>query len=134
VNVGDLQGKVTLVNIWGTWCPPCAEEFPYLTAIYDQFRSRTEFQYLSVSYDDKPKPELQEATADFLQRMRADHPTYHDPGAATLFALHAIGVEDAFPTTIVLDAKGTIRGVWLGYNRSAIAEIEDVLSELLKAM
>ena len=134
VSVDDLQGKVTLVNIWGTWCPPCAEEFPYLAAIYDQFQSRTDFQYLSVSYDDKSKPELQEATADFLQRMRADHPTYYDPGAATLFALHAIGVEDAFPTTIVLDAKGTIRGVWLGYNRSAIAEIEDVLSELLKAM
>ena len=133
VNSADLQGKVTLVNIWGTWCPPCAEEFPYLAAIHEQFRSRTAFQYLSVSYDDKPEPELREATSDFLRQMRADHPTYYDPGAATLLALHAIGVEDAFPTTIILDSKGTIRGVWLGYNRAAIAEIEELLLELLNA-
>jgi thiol-disulfide isomerase/thioredoxin len=131
VSAADLQGKVTLINIWGAWCPPCAEEFPYLAAIYDKFHSRTDFQYLSVSYDDKPKAELQEATSDFLRRMRADHPTYHDPGAATLYALHAIGVEDDFPTTIVLDASGTIRGVWRGYRRSAMSEIEQVLGELL---
>jgi thiol-disulfide isomerase/thioredoxin len=132
VSLSDLQGKVTLVNIWGTWCPPCAEEFPYLASIYEQFQSKADFQYLSISYDEKPKRELREATSDFLRRMRADHPTYYDPGAATLLALRAIGVEDAFPATIILDRKGTIRGVWLGYNRSAIEEIERVLSELLE--
>ena len=131
VSVADLQGNVTLVNFWGTWCPPCVEEFPYLAKLYEQLRTSPDFQYLSVSYDDKPTAELRESTGDFLQRMGADHPTYHDPGAATLLALHAIGVDDAFPTTIVLDREGSIRGVWRGYHRSGIAEIEQLLKELL---
>lgn len=132
VSMADLKGKVTLINIWGTWCPPCVEEFPYLAAIHDKFQSRADFQYLSVSYDEIPEAELREATSDFLQRMRVDHPTYHDPGAATLNALYMLGVDRAFPTTIVLDEEGTIRGVWRGYNRSAMVEIERLLGELLE--
>jgi thiol-disulfide isomerase/thioredoxin len=133
VNAADLQGKVTLVNIWGTWCPPCAEEFPYLVAIYNEFRSRSEFQYFSVSYDGKTPEELRESTSDFLQQMRADHATYYDPGAATMNALQMIGIqENAFPTNIVLDTDGTIRGVWQGYDRLAIAQIEELLGQLLE--
>jgi thiol-disulfide isomerase/thioredoxin len=131
VTAADLAGKVTLINVWGTWCPPCVEEFPYLAAIYEQFKSRAEFQYLSVSYDDKAVGELRQSTGDFLHRMRVDHPTYHDPGAATLVALRGLGVEDAFPTTMVIDTEGTIRGVWRGYSRSAIADVERLLRELL---
>ena len=131
MSASDLQGKVTLVNFWGTWCPPCVEEFPYLAKLYEQLRSSPGFQYLSISYDDKPTDELRESTGDFVQRMGADHPTYYDPGAATLLALHAIGVDDAFPTTVVVGRDGSIRGVWRGYNRSAIIEIEQLLKELL---
>jgi thiol-disulfide isomerase/thioredoxin len=133
MSAADLQGKVTLVNFWGTWCPPCAEEFPYLAKVDKEVRSSPDFQYLSISYDDKPKAELSAITSDFLRRMAADHPTYYDPGAATLLALHAIGVDDAFPTTIVIGRDGSIRGAWRGYHRSAIAEIEGLLKELLAA-
>jgi thiol-disulfide isomerase/thioredoxin len=127
----DLEGTITLINIWGTWCPPCAQEFPYLAAIYDRFRSNPAFQYLSISYDDKPKADLREATDEFLQRMRVEHPTYFDAGSATLQRLNAIGIGDAFPTTIVIDAQRTIRGVWRGFDRQSMTEIEQVLRELL---
>ncbi len=127
----DLKGKVTLINIWGTWCPPCAEEFPYLAAIYDQFRSHPEFQYFSISYDEKSQAELREATDDFLRRMRVDHPTYFDPGAASLLALNAIGVGDAFPTTVIVDQQQSIRGVWRGFDRPSMAEIEATVAKLL---
>ncbi len=131
MSAADLQGKVTLVNFWGTWCPPCVEEFPYLAKVNDELRSSADFQYLSVSYDSKSPAELRESTSDFLRRIGADHPTYYDPGAATLLALHAIGVDDAFPTTLVVGRDGSIRAVWRGYHRSAIAEIEQLLKELL---
>src|ERR1700753_3399672 len=26
----ETQGKVVLINFWGTWCPPCREEFPHI--------------------------------------------------------------------------------------------------------
>ncbi len=31
----DLTGKITLVNVWGSWCPPCWQEHPYLMELAD---------------------------------------------------------------------------------------------------
>jgi thiol-disulfide isomerase/thioredoxin len=132
IGLDDLTGKVTLINIWGTWCPPCGDEFPYLAAIHEKLKSRPDFEYLSISYDDKPVAELKEATSEFLKRMRTDHPTYHDPGAKTLQAFNVLGIEDSFPTTLILDRSGTIRGVWLGYSRQSITEIERLLEKLIE--
>jgi thiol-disulfide isomerase/thioredoxin len=130
--LGDLNGKVTLINIWGTWCPPCAEEFPYLAAIYEKHKLLPDFKYVSISYDDKPVAELRQATTEFLKRMRTDHPTFHDPGAKTLQALYVLGVENSFPTTLVLDRSGTIRGVWLGYSRQSMVQIERLIEAILQ--
>ena len=109
----------------------CVVHTDTLSRIVQLFERDPDLGAAFGSYDDKPPAELRESTGDFLRRMGVDHPTYHDPGAATLLALHAIGVDDAFPTTIVVDRQGTIRGVWRGYHYSAIAEIEQLLKELL---
>ena len=34
VSLADLQGRVVLLNFWGTWCPPCREEFPHIVELY----------------------------------------------------------------------------------------------------
>ncbi|MEW5307359.1 MAG: hypothetical protein WDW36_009763 [Sanguina aurantia] len=33
-------GRVTVVEFFGTWCPPCRETIPHLTAIQKRFASR----------------------------------------------------------------------------------------------
>jgi thiol-disulfide isomerase/thioredoxin len=124
---------VTLVNFWATWCGPCEEEFPYLAAIYERFKSHSNFQYVSVSYPGEPQPlsEFRQATIEFLERQRANHATYHDPGGQTAGALLSMGVTDALPTTLVIDRQGMLRGVWQGYNRRSMREIEVLVAELL---
>ena len=37
VTLQDLDGKVALVNFWGTWCPPCVEEFPHLVRLAERY-------------------------------------------------------------------------------------------------
>lgn len=130
----DLNGKVTLVNLWATWCGPCVEEFPYLVALYDRFKSHGDFQYVSVSYPGEPQPlsELRQATIEFLERQRANHATYHDPNGQTVGALLSIGVLDALPTTLVIDRQGALVGAWQGYNRASMSEIEQLLEDLLE--
>jgi thiol-disulfide isomerase/thioredoxin len=129
----NLRGKVTLVNLWGTWCGPCEEEFPYLVAIYESFKNQRDFQYVSISYPGEPQPlsELREATGEFLTRQRASHPTYYDQAGQTAGALEMIDVQPAFPTTLVIDGDGILRGVWQGYNRASMAEIEELVAKLL---
>lgn len=50
VTLDDFAGKVVLVNIWATWCPPCVEEMPSLDKLYAGFAS-TDFEIVAISVD-----------------------------------------------------------------------------------
>lgn len=60
-------GKLRLINVWATWCAPCVEEFPDLTAIARKF-SRREFELITISLDDPRQKGRAEA---FLGKHRA---------------------------------------------------------------
>jgi peroxiredoxin len=47
----DLRGKVTVVQIWGTFCLPCRQEHPALQDFFNRARSMNNVQVLSVSVD-----------------------------------------------------------------------------------
>ena len=38
VSLSDYKGKVVLVNIWATWCPPCVDEMPSMEKLYQKFK------------------------------------------------------------------------------------------------
>lgn len=118
----DLQGKVTLVNFWGPWCGPCRIEFPHLYELRQGYRHEPRVQVISVScsgYEgpEDNSPEDRDATAAFLREQKADMPTYYDPffkSRAQLVQTARLG-EFTYPTTVILDGSGTIRGLWTGY-------------------
>lgn len=60
-------GKVRLINVWATWCVPCVEEFPDLSAISRKF-SRREFELITISLDD---PTQMGRAKAFLGKHRA---------------------------------------------------------------
>ena len=50
VSLSDFQGKILLVNLWATWCPPCIVELPHLDALQAGLGGE-DFQVIAVSVD-----------------------------------------------------------------------------------
>jgi thiol-disulfide isomerase/thioredoxin len=116
----SLPGKVTLVNFWGTWCPPCQIEFPFLYTLQEELAARDDFRFVAVSCEQEEEDDtdrLRKATERFLERREYDLPTYHDPAEASRIAFMRLKgrPEFAFPTTLLFDRDGQLAGVWEGY-------------------
>lgn len=132
----DLRGRVTVLNFWGTWCPPCRVELPHLAELGRKYRRYEKFQLLAVSCSggqgDEDFEALREETLDFVAGERLDLPTYADEHYGTRTgAKRSAAFDDRYPTTIVLDEQVKIRGVWWGYAPGVEAQIEALVHELL---
>ncbi len=135
VTLADLRGKVALVNLWGTWCPPCLSEYPHMVDIYKKFKNRDDFRLLAISCGPPGSGEdiqtLRQNTQAFLDQNDSPMPAYTDQDQVTRRAIdQAVGLQ-GYPTTILLDRHSTIRRVWVGYTPGAEQEMDAAISDLL---
>ena len=99
ISLAGHRGKVVLVNIWATWCPPCRQEMPSMQRLYQKFRGEN-FEILAVSIDS----EGSKAVAPFMRKMNLTFPALLDPGE-TVKPLYGItGVPESF----IIDKKGIL--------------------------
>ena len=68
LSLEELDGKVVLVNVWATWCPPCVIEMPGFQKVYEAYRDQG-FVILGLSRDQDPAQVL-----TFLQRKGITYP------------------------------------------------------------
>ena len=47
INFVDSKNKVILINFWATWCPPCIAEMPSLDKLYEDYKDRVDFYFVS---------------------------------------------------------------------------------------
>lgn len=55
LRLADYRGKLVLLNFWASWCGPCLEEMPRLSALQRNFGARG-LQVIGVSMDDEAAP------------------------------------------------------------------------------
>ena len=130
-----FTGRVTLLNFWGTWCPPCRRELPGLGRIATRLADDDRFQLVAVSCGAGGPDDLDEITADtqrFLDRERIAIEPWCDPrGVVRMIFSEGYGFE-VFPTTYLVGTDGRIRRVWAGYRNRDEADIAGALVEALK--
>lgn len=100
-----LQEKeMVLINVWATWCTPCAREFPFLQEAYEQYQDRVEVIALSSESED-----TDEILAEYAAEKGLTFPVARDSvGLADAMEI------DAIPTSIVVDRFGRICFIEIG--------------------
>jgi cytochrome c biogenesis protein CcmG/thiol:disulfide interchange protein DsbE len=121
IKLGELRGKVVLLDFWASWCAPCQEELPLLDDMSTRLKSKG-IEIVGLSIDEN------KADAEhFLTRKSSWALTLgHDPEQK---------VADEFkppkmPTSYVIDRKGIVRQVNAGFERADAKKIEAQLVDL----
>ena len=99
VSLSDYRGKVVLVNVWATWCPPCVDEMPSLERLYRQIKNE-KFELLAVSIDSTGR----DAVEPFMKKHNLTFPALIDPQATIRIPYQTTGV----PETFIIDKKGIL--------------------------
>ena len=109
-SLGDLRGKVVLLNVWATWCAPCREEIPYLQSLYERNAARG-FEIVGVSVDARGS---EKAIEEFRRDFAMTYPIWLDPDERVQTLYMALGV----PASYLIDRRGVLRWKHLGAIRS----------------
>src|SRR3989339_1959416 len=118
--LGNNKGKVVIVDLWATWCPPCRKEIPGFINLYKKYKDKG-LEIIGVAFDENG----QEVVPPFMKAMGINYQVYLDGGdIARKYDLQA------YPTTIVYGKDGKVASKHVGYVSEK--EFEDELSNLLK--
>ena len=103
LDVTTLRGKPVVLNVWGSWCPPCRKEAPALQAAAVKLKP----EGVSVVGIDVRDLDPANAVA-YEKRFGITYPSLFDPKGSQLLALRGAVSPSGIPTTLVLDADGRI--------------------------
>lgn len=117
------QGKVIVLNFWATWCPPCREEMPELSAMQDQYKNQN-MLIVGLSTDDLDK------TKTFIKTAPVSYPILAGDMEAMNLAETLGNDRGILPYTVIIDANGTLVKSFFGRVNQQL--LEKTLTPLLK--
>lgn len=120
----DLQqfhGKVLYVDFWASWCPPCAESFPFLNELDHGLKDKG-LQVIGVNMDQAPD----DAKA-FLAKYPADFTVAADVDEKCARAFDV----QTMPSSYLIDRNGVIRHIHFGFRPGEAKDLQVLAEQLL---
>ncbi len=97
-----FAGKTLVVNVWGSWCPPCRREAPVLKAVSDEYADKG-VQFIGILVRD----DVSSAKA-FNRKFGITYPSIDDYSNRNGLGFVSSLPAQAIPTTWIIDAKGRV--------------------------
>src|SRR3989304_379709 len=114
------KGKVVILDLWATWCPPCRKEIPGFISLYNKYKGNG-VEIIGIAFDENGV----EVVPPFIKKMGINYPVYLDGGdIGQVYDLQA------YPTTIIYGKDGKESNKHIGFVSEK--EFEDEIGELLK--
>lgn len=102
ISTQDYRGKVVVINVWGSWCPPCRKEAPDLQAASVETKDVAQFVGItSKDYDPAP-------AEAFVRSFKITYPSIYDPTGKVLLAFAGDLPPSAIPSTMIIDQQGRL--------------------------
>lgn len=118
INFSDSKGQVVFINFWATWCAPCIAEMPNLQLLYDEYKNRVDFYF--VTNDDPEK----------IKKFKTEN-NYTFPVFIPISKYPKVLKVEVLPTTYLLDKSGLVMMKELGVANWNSAFMRKTLDDLL---
>jgi peroxiredoxin len=122
-SLADFRGHVTLLNIWATWCGPCAKEMPGLQRLYEEYQSKG-LRIAAVSVD---MQHMEKDIREFARRYGLTFDVLYDWKQAIARDYMTTG----YPETFIIGRDGVIRFHMIGPVDRDSVQLRATITKLL---
>jgi len=120
-DLDQYRGKVVYVDFWASWCGPCAQSFPFLNALNQQFHDQG-LQVVGVDMDEDP--------ADAQAFLARHQPNFTIAVPKSEKCAQDFSVQ-GMPSSYLVDRNGLVRHVQIGFRPGAAPALRDMVGQLL---
>ncbi|MFH8989243.1 TlpA family protein disulfide reductase [Streptomyces sp. NPDC017940] len=103
LSIDDYKGKVVVLNVWGSWCPPCRAEAPNFKKV--SAATEDDVQFVGINARDPEKG----PAISFEKDYGIGYPSLYDPMGKLMLRFPKGTLNPQFiPSTVVIDRDGKI--------------------------
>jgi len=125
VSLGQLGGKVVVLDFWATWCPPCREGLPHL----QRLATNSEMAQRGLVVVAMNEEESQKTIRTFVDQNHYSFTVALDSDG---LARRAYDVSE-FPTTVIIARDGLVKSVISGWTQDTARQIDEAVGSALGA-
>lgn len=119
------ENRITMVNLWGTWCPHCVDEMEELTQIHTRLQEK-DCGIVGIEWEQKPVDTMKDEIRAFMEEKGINFPSVIMPEGNAIFSQVT-----GYPTTFFVDSTGKILSLPISGARVDLYEstIDSLLAE-----
>ncbi|MBE3145120.1 MAG: TlpA family protein disulfide reductase [Planctomycetes bacterium] len=122
INLSAFHGKVVLINLWASWCPPCRYEMPGIQAAYEKYKDEG---LVVLGIDFTVQDNLQ-GVKEFIQELKLTFPILLDETGDISAGLYGMR---GLPTSFFIDSEGILKRIQVG--AMLPEKLDEYLAEIL---